>query len=221
MKQNLLTIVFNLIAFFTLCYGEAAAQTYFKPFSTSTNSENVSLSFSDGSTFNGVKKTTITNGQVINVHYLGTFRYATGERILTENWGSGFDANFHFNNGNFYYINNDGEMYHWYFNNGQRTESRDYRQYSIDGNFIVIYTDSYGGGYASPSYNGGSYNGGSSSGSNYDSHKATCRGCNGGGKCQHCRGLGYVNNYNTKCSLCHGTGRCVSCNGQGYIRGNF
>ncbi|MCH5231798.1 MAG: hypothetical protein J1F43_08400 [Muribaculaceae bacterium] len=218
MKSYLFKILFGMFATLIFYSGTASAQTYFRPFSMSTNDENVSLSFNDGSTFNGIKRTSLTNGQVSNVCFLGTYRYPSGEKIMTEKGGEGFDTNFNFRNGNFYYFNNNGEMYRWYFNNGQKTETRDYRQYSIDGNFIVIYTDSYGGGYASPSYNGGSN---SNSNSNYNSHKATCRGCNGSGKCQHCRGVGYVNNYNTKCSLCYGNGTCVSCHGQGYIRGNF
>lgn len=57
--------------------------------------------------------------------------------------------------------------------------------------------------------------------SDYDRHKATCSGCTGSGRCRHCNGSGYVNNYKSKCSLCHGSGRCASCHGKGFIRGNF
>lgn len=82
-------------------------------------------------------------------------------------------------------------------------------------NAEVYFSDeSTGGGY-----NGGGYTSGSTSGtgSSYNSHAATCRGCNGTGRCQHCGGSGWVNNYKSKCSLCHGSGTCVSCHGQGKV----
>lgn len=104
------------------------------------------------------------------------------------------------------YINNNGTFQE---NSRWQLKGRSWYIYNCQ----VYYADgpsSSGGGY---------YNGGSSSdtGSSYNSHAALCRGCNGSGRCQHCKGSGWVNNNKSQCSLCHGSGTCVSCHGRGKV----
>ena len=57
-------------------------------------------------------------------------------------------------------------------------------------------------------------NGGSSGGNSSSSSKYTCVSCKGSGRCNWCKGSGYVGG--KKCTWCHGNGICSICNGKGY-----
>lgn len=196
------------------------AQTYFTPFDLQTKNENVNLRLNNGATFVGRKFSNIINGNVTAVYYYGTITMPSGERYITQDGGSGFDANFGLHNATIWCIRNGVAYCQTYMNNRVTNEYKEGRNYTINGPYIVFPTTYYGGGGYDSGSSSGSYNSGSS-GSTYNSHTATCRGCNASGRCQHCGGTGLVNNNKSKCSLCHGTGRCVSCGGTGKIHGNF
>lgn len=197
-------------------------QTYYTPQTFSNKTENVNLYLTNGCTFQGEKHTGLANGKPISVNYYGTLTTPAGDRYISAETGTGFDANFN-PTGWICYISAGGDVYSQRYQNGNCvSSSKEHRSYTLDGPYIRIHTESSSGGYVStPDYSGGYNSGSSSEGSSYNRHEATCRGCNGSGLCQHCKGSGYVNNYKSKCSLCHGTGKCVSCGGQGKIHGNF
>ena len=49
----------------------------------------------------------------------------------------------------------------------------------------------------------------------------TCFKCGGSGKCDHCSGKGYLEDYDSdveeKCDYCNGSGNCQECGGTGEI----
>ena len=74
-----------------------------------------------------------------------------------------------------------------------------------------------GGYYPGASYggnSGGSYSGGS--GNNASTHRETCPGCGGDGKCR-----GYNTGYIGMKYFCGGTGKCYNCNGTGHYRNPY
>lgn len=219
--------------FFTLvcamiCVSTASAQslinqTHFAPVNFQHSSVPVSLNFGNGYRFEGVKNTTTNNGQITSVSYSGSAIFPDGGRIITAKAGYAFDANFQPTDGQFWEIEPSGAVYCIERKNGRDvSRTRVYRKYIIEDNCIVFpktAEELQAEAAAAGAYSGGTGTSSSSSGSSGSRHSATCRGCNGTGRCQHCGGSGWVNNHSRKCSLCHNTGRCQSCAGVGKIYG--
>lgn len=215
-----------------ICVSTASAQylinqTRYTPSNFRSSSVPVSLNFGNGYRFEGVKNTTTNNGQIISVSYTGSAIFPDGGRIITAKAGYAFDANCQPTNGLFWEIEPSGEVYCVERKNGQDIRrTRVNRKYVIEDNCIVfpktakeLQAEAAAAAAAAGAYSGGTGTSSSSSGSSNSRHSATCRGCNGSGRCQHCGGSGWVNNHRSKCSLCHGTGRCQPCAGVGKIYG--
>lgn len=190
--------------------------------------ENVNFRLNDGSVFQGKKSTLAISGQPTQVTYYGTITKPSGERWVSAEVNFGFDANLN-PMSVVWYITPNGEVYRQEYRNGQCVSSTpETRNYTLNGPYLAIQAETYGGGgYYNGGSTGGSYDSGSSSGnSNYNRHEATCGGCGGTGKCSLCGGKGYKDGqtfYNGRyqCSRCHGTGTCQTCGGVGKKYGNY
>ena len=205
--------------------------TYFNPINFQSYTEPVDYNMGQGLRFVGTKHTGTNNGQVISVSYFGSAIFPDGGRIISAKAGFGFNQNLQAENGTFWEIEPDGQVTQIEMRNGQQmSEFKVNRQYYIEDNCIVFpktqaELEAEAAAYGNYNYNSGSYStpSSSSSGSDYNRHSATCMGCKGTGRCQHCNGEGttWVNGHKIKCDLCHGTGRCQSCAGMGKIYGSF
>lgn len=93
-----------------------------------------------------------------------------------------------------------------------RTYDIEGKSFWVEGSTIHFVDD-----YSSPYPSSGNYSSGSSnsSSSDYNRFEATCKGCDGTGKCSRCNGTGWLNNYTKKCERCHNTGTCQNCAGVG------
>ena len=193
-------------------------QTYMNTMTFSNKKTPANFNFTNGNSFRGTKVSYLTNGRVTDFNYLGTIFFANGDKLMTCSSGQGFDSNFNPKTDNYYYLTASGTLYNIQYRNGVKIyEQKINRKYYIQDNCINFYAEGYygDGGYS----DGNTSSSGSNSGSSYNRHSATCRGCNGNGKCQHCHGRGWVNNI--KCSLCNGNGICKSCAGVGKIYGSY
>lgn len=168
-------------------------QTYAK-FPVYTN-ERVNYSWNNGQSFQG----TMYKVDGVVQSYFGIYKWPDGSY-----YNGYLNSRLQLHGAGSYYSASEKKGYNVEHNNGQLV-----RKTAVQ----PVYT---GGGYTGGGYTGGGgYSGGSSSSS---SSKATCRGCNGSGLCQHCHGTGRSSSGKSSCSLCHGRGRCVSCGGRGWIR---
>ncbi len=199
-------------------------QTYYNPVSYSNKEENVHFTLRNGGTFEGKRKSILTNGRVTNVSYVGTLTLPSGERYISPEDVGGFDENL--NPGSYVcYFSNDGNVYAQSYTNGQlKSSTLITAKYYLNGPYIVFpNSGSNSGGY----YNNPSPapNPGSSSSVTSDYHnpatKRQCTICNGTGKCTHCGGTGnrvvstFHGNHINPCGVCHSTGTCQTCHGSG------
>ena len=159
--------------------------------------ENVSYNLGNGATFKGTKD--YHKGTFLS--FRGTITYANGDTL------SGlFDENFQLKGDGTYHVKVEGAYWGGYsktvhMENGRIVEGSRFDSDTQNTVNTNPGTTPHNDNYTNP----------------VKKHEAQCQGCHGTGKCRHCGGTGYVNNYKSKCSLCHGTGRCQSCAGVGKI----
>ncbi len=210
------------------------SMTYVNIPTFSNRESNFSYRWNNGAYFEGTKKELLTNNQVTSTSFYGTMVYHDGSKLISNQTMGSFDSNFNPWGSFIHEINGSFTLVH--FHNGQVTSRSEISKNSFSINNHRAYLRTNGGSsstYVNPqpvnvnSYNNaGSYSNSSSSSSNYDSHYATCRGCNGTGKCHLCGGKGWkqgsgLHSSTYECSFCKGSGVCKSCHGRGKIYVGF
>lgn len=220
MKKLLYFCLLSVVCAFALPMQVSAqysspSMTYFKPYHipTTTTQQLTKHYVSPGRTFSG----TAYYSDGVLKYYNGCLEDSDGSKYYGD-----YTPNFQVADGhyNLYVPPTRDVAYRKQWVNGgwqtvQTFNIKD-RSFMVNGTSITYLDTDNGGGYYGGGYNGGSSvnSGSSSSGS---SHSATCSGCHGSGRCQHCNGTGLVNNNRSRCSLCGGSGRCKSCAGVGKI----
>lgn len=185
-----------------------------------------STRFSNGCTFDGVRRGFYSDSKPISLFYTGTLTYPDGTKVISVKDAGSFDQNFAAN-GKFG-VEQNGQMQFYTFKNGYMQEPFTPTQgYLIMKEGIVFYSENSSSGstyYAPTPAPSTGYDSGSSSSSSgrsevqswTEKHRATCSGCHGSGTCDHCHGSG-INSRGHSCGHCRGIGRCLSCKGAGYI----